>query len=525
MAPRTGLRRERARRALDLSTRAYAGAAIGRHTAGWSAGDTSADAEIAGAGTRLRERSRDLVRNNPHAAKAVSSWVSNIVGDGIMPRAVTGNPATDKKVMAAFNKWAKQCDADGQLDFYGLQTLACREMIEAGEVLARRRRRRASDGLVAPVQVQIIEGDLLDSAKTGYVQGGNVAILGVEFSPIGQRQAYWLYAQHPGFNFVSFTSRIMSAPVAAEDVIHLYEKQRTQVRGVPWATPIVRPLRDLDDYEFAEIVRKKSESCIVAIVSGDEESQEGVGPKDVDSTGNLVVDSDGRVLEKMQPGMIAYARGGKQINFNSPAVVAGYGDYKRASLKTIAAGFRMPYELLSGDLSEVNFSSIRAGLIEYRRLVSAMQWQIFIPMFCQRIWDWFVDAAFLAGEIDVDVVPVEWSPPKFEWVDPYKDALAELLAIRSGTRTWREVVSEHGRNPDDVLAEIIAHNAALDKGNVTLDSDPRRVNKVGTAQVFGGDAAQQDGLDIGGGLHNRSVDWKQIALLLMADVPQSRQLS
>ena len=82
---------------------------------------------------------RDLVRNNPHAAKAVAVLVNNIVGAGIMPRAASGNDKLDRKVDALFARWSDAADADGQLDFYGLQTLICREMVEAGEVLVRRR--------------------------------------------------------------------------------------------------------------------------------------------------------------------------------------------------------------------------------------------------------------------------------------------------------------------------------------------------------------------------------------------------
>src|SRR6202008_1658665 len=94
VAPRMALKRIRARAALDLVTRAYAGAALGRHTDGWKTSPSSADSEIASAGSRLRDRHRDLVRNNPNAAKAVSSWVTNLVGDGISPR------TPDPKVMA-----------------------------------------------------------------------------------------------------------------------------------------------------------------------------------------------------------------------------------------------------------------------------------------------------------------------------------------------------------------------------------------------------------------------------------------
>ena len=176
------------------------------------------------------------------------------------------------------------------------------------------------------------------------------------------------------------------------------------------------------------------------------------------------------------------ARGGKDIRFNQPSATGGYGEYKRASLHTISAGFRVPYELLTGDLSQVNYSSIRAGLVEFRRMIDAVQWQLFIPMLCTPVWRWFTEAAWAAGQIPTPDVPVEWSPPKFEAVDPQKDAMANLLAIRSGTMTLAEVIARQGRNPDAVLAEIAATNAKLDALGLVLDSDPRRVTKTGSAQ-------------------------------------------
>ena len=144
VAPRMAARRVLARQAFETLTRGYDGASKGRRTEGWRAPGSSADTEIGVAGALLRDRMRDLVRNNPHAAKAVAVLVNNIVGAGIMPRAASGDEALDRKVDALFERWTADCDADGQLDFYGLQTLICREMVEAGEVLVRRRLRRAS---------------------------------------------------------------------------------------------------------------------------------------------------------------------------------------------------------------------------------------------------------------------------------------------------------------------------------------------------------------------------------------------
>ncbi|RCK26784.1 portal protein [Thalassospira profundimaris] len=475
VAPRAVTRRALARQAFDGLARGYDGAAKGRRTDGWRTPGTSADTEVAMASALLRDRMRDLVRNNPHAAKAVSVLVNNIIGAGIMPRATSGDEKLDRTVNALWEQWSRRCDADGQLDFYGLQTLICREMVEAGEVLVRRRLRRPSDGLDVPLQVQILEADFLDATKSGQGSGKGRLVQGVEFDGIGRRTAYWLHESHPGDVFGAWQGGLQSHPIPARDIVHVYEKQRVQVRGVPWGAPVIRSLRDLDDYEVAEIVRKKTEACVTAIVFGDEETQQGVAP--------AVVDADGKRIEQFEPGLIAYARGGKDIRFNQPAAVGGYAEYKRASLHTIAAGFRVPYELLTGDLSQVNYSSIRAGLVEFRRMIDAVQWQLFIPMLCQPVWDWFTQAAWAAGRIPEPVVPVEWAPPKFDAVDPLKDAMADLLSVRSGTMTLAEAIARQGRNPDAVLAEIAATNAKLDEAGIVLDSDPRRVTKTGSAQA------------------------------------------
>jgi lambda family phage portal protein len=375
-APEAGVRRALARRSFDAlatKTRGYDGAAKGRRTDGWKAAGTSADAEIAAASGLLRDRMRDLTRNNPHAAKAVSVLVNNIVGSGIIPRAATGpTPGSTRRWTGSGGEWSAACDADGQLDIFGLQTLAVREMIEAGEVLIRRRPRRLSDGLAVPLQVQIIEADLLDNTRNGDLADGgryrfraSSSIPSADAAPTGFMPSILATPSSP------CAGVWRASPSRPSDVLHLYEKQRTQVRGVPWGTPVMRALRDLDDWTQAELVRKKTEACVVGIVLGADEADQGIAPS--------VVDADGNRVEQFEPGLIAYARGGKDIRFNQPATTAGVGEWLRAQLHIVAAGFRMPYELLTGDLSQVNYSSIRAGLVEFRRLIDAVQWQIVIP--------------------------------------------------------------------------------------------------------------------------------------------------
>ncbi|MGU3286467.1 phage portal protein [Methylobacterium mesophilicum] len=500
---------------LKLAQRAYEGASQGRLSEGWFTSSTSADTEIWSASRTLRDRSRELVRNNPHAAKAVAAMVAAIVGDGVMPRPKTGDDAKNRKVREAFDAWASkdQCDADGALDFYGIQTLAVREIIEGGEVLLRRRLRFATDGFEVPVQIQVLESDFLDSYKNGYQSDRNnrFAIQGIEFNTagpqIGKPGAYWLYPEHPGSIFLTQRQSMVSSAVPASEILHVFEKQRTQVRGVPWGTPAFSTLRHLGDYEEAELVRKKIEASMVGIVTGDDDLEPGINQdpnKTIDDYAEQpgIYDVYGNPVERFEPGMFAYARGGKTITFNSPATIGGYNEYKVSQLRTIAAGYRVPYEMLSGDLSQVNFSSGRMGLLEFRRFVRAIQWQMLIPMMLQPIWNWFCEAAYLAGKIDSPIVPVEWSPPAFEWINPTDDVAAATEAMRTGQRSWEEIIAESGRDPEAVYLEIKKFQDRCRADGVVLDSDPSATSGRGVAQKdapaksgFGGDrSAASDAL-------------------------------
>src|SRR5690348_15373182 len=83
--------------------------------------------------------------------------------------------------------------------------------------------------------IQLLEPDFLDDSRLGVLPNGNKVVQGVEFDPIGQRAAYWLFPEHPGNNFAIAAMGLVSKPVPASEIAHLYEHQRTQARGVPWA--------------------------------------------------------------------------------------------------------------------------------------------------------------------------------------------------------------------------------------------------------------------------------------------------
>jgi len=175
-SPQSAFKRKQARIAIDVLARGYEGAKTGRRIDDWITSGTSANAEISGAGNRLRERSRDLVRNNCYGSKAVEIFVGNAIGTGITAQARTSSERLNKQIMAAWNEWCQFCDADGDLDFYGLQALAARAMYESGECFILFRDRGLSSTMRVPLQLQILEADFLDTAKSTVGENGNTRI-------------------------------------------------------------------------------------------------------------------------------------------------------------------------------------------------------------------------------------------------------------------------------------------------------------------------------------------------------------
>lgn len=452
--------------------RFFDGASTGRLYANWVGASTGPNTEVQQGLIQLRNRSRESVRNNPIAARAVDALTANIVGAGIRPRLVDATEDMRALVHGLWDRWSADCSVSDSLTVYGLQALAVRAMVESGEVFLRRRWRRPEDGLAVPMQVQILEPDFCPVYQQTVIEGqaGGQVVQGVEFDAIDRRAAYWLYRRHPGEYFGLLAGGLVPVRVAAVDVSHLYEPQRPgQVRGTPALSPILTSLRDLADYDLSERQRKKSEAGVAGFVIPGDNSDFGeesiASPEVVDVNDNLVDD--------IEPGMLAVLRNGKDIRFTQPAANAGYADYIRTQVRLIATGLNMPYELF-GDLSQVNYSSYRAGWVEFRRRVTTLQQNVVIPLLCEPLWRWFIDAAVAGGQLPAGDYRVKWIPPRFEDVDRLKEVQASVAEIRAGLRSWRDAVHAQGDDPDETLAELAQDFAAIRAKDLWLDSDPNK---------------------------------------------------
>lgn len=474
ISPATALRRKVSEHKLDLfdKVRQYDGAGFGKGTKGWQALSSSANLENFQSIVTLRNRSRDLVRNNAFAKRAKQIVFTNIVGAGIRAKIKGTTPKEDKKVKDTWRKWAEttECDYDGKQTLYGMQSIVMGAVFESGECLARKRYVNDKNSLL-PVKIQVVEADLLDHNRN-YPYGTNLSetnpggyiIQGIEFDKNGRLVAYWLFDRHP-YDLVS--TNITSHRVESSEIMHIYEIERPgQVRGVSSIAPVMLKVKHFDDYEYTELLRQKVAACYSVFIT--DEADDGTGSL---TEGQIKNARDGQ-LQKLEPARIEYLPPGKSISFSAPPTTQNYDSYGRAIQRSIAAGMGVTYESMTGDYSNVNFSSGRMGWIESQRLNEHKQNNVMIPMFCNKSFDWFLQGCAIIGITTNKLIYAEWIPPRREMIDPVKETKSLSDLVRNGFKSWEMAVMELGDDPEILFAQLVKEDKLFRENELMLACDP-----------------------------------------------------
>ncbi len=425
-----------------------------RRLRGWQPPLENINALVASGGPRLLARARELVVTNGYAANACEAFAANLVGDGIKPSSLLEDGELRDRVQRLWLAWTDEADADGLTDFYGLQAMVAREMFVAGECFVRLRPRRPEDGLRVPLQCQLLQSEMLPFDKTETAPNGNAIRCGIEFDRIGPRVAYHFRRRHPGDSTDRGDVLPETVRVPAADVLHIYRPlDAGQIRGLPHVAPAMVRLFLLDQYDDAELDRKKTAAMFAGFITKAAPEEQLMGAvEDAD---------DGTGIASLEPGTLQVLLPGEDVKFSSPADVGGgYEAFQYRTLLAIAASLGLPYHLVTGDVRQANYSSLRAELVEFRRRFSQLQHGVIAHQLCRPIWERWLETAVLAGALELPDMEaaraVHWIPPRWDWVDPLKDIQAQLLAIEAGLMSRRKAVEATGYD----IEEIDRENAA-----------------------------------------------------------------
>ena len=395
-----------------------------------------------------------LVAENPFARKALAALLNSYVGWG-----VTGAPTGSRKLRQMWAEWISACDYGGVLDLYGLQELWATSQFRDGEVFIVRRIVKVEPGQV-PLRLQTFDKGMLAT----HMVGRNIH-RGIEYDGEGRPVAYHFYRGRPGQAWA--TLETVRHP--AEDVIHLFHREWVgQTEGVSAFDSVVKRLGDVEEGIEAEVVKANISACLVGFRYRTP-NQDGDDPNIGLETGQ---DIGGAPVEEFRPGMIETLDNGEEITFSNPPRTGGIADLARFALLASAAGANVTYEQMTGDLSNVNFSSYRAGALEFKRTIGRLQYLTFIPICLNRVFGWFTQAGYEAGVLGKASASIKWTPPPFESIDRKGDAEADILEMEAGLENRPNLLNSRGYDHDTFMAETAASLKVSQDLGLTFKGDP-----------------------------------------------------
>jgi len=472
----------------------FAGGQISRLTsslANWS-GSINADNDMAL--PIMRSRARALAANNEHGKRFLSLVATNVVGrrnPKLQVRAMKdardpNKPTTlDKSANDAieihWDRWGKTADLSGRhRSLYQMMRTLIKGVARDGEGLVRIvRNRRLPYGMA----LQLLEADRLDDTLNQRLANGATVRQGVEIDGTGRAVAYYIKTSHPGEHYMTQTAGVERVPVS--EVLHVFLTERAeQVRGVTWFHAVI--LRGSIIHKFEEsavIAAHIGASKIATLERADDAPDAAMGMADAKTSAGLSMSVEAGEMFELPPGY-------KLNSWNPDYPHQNFESFLKACLRGLAAGFDIAAHNLTGDMTEVNYSSARiAELAEREAWMYLQDW--FIESFCVPIYEEWLALALLTGSITFDIsgksLPADkldkfrqasrFQGRRWSWVDPLKEAEANEKQLNNRLTSRTRLAAEQGEEFDDILDELAQEDEAIKAANLvpSAPSVPRTV--------------------------------------------------
>lgn len=443
----------------------YSGAQRNRLTTDWvRSWIRSADQEIRWDHRSLVGRSRELFRNDPYAKRYARLLRNNVVGPhGVMMQARVKKANGDfdttinDQIESEWEEWSLpgNCTTDGRLGLRGLCGGVLEGLARDGEVLVQPMRGWKNRWGYA---IRLIDPDLLDVEYNREERGtDNEVRMGVELDPWGRAVAYHMLQRHPSDG----GRRAKRKRVMAADLWHLYVVERPgQTRGVPWIAPSMVRMKWLGDYEQGELLAAKAASHKMGFFTQKAELEE-------DPTTFREDDEDGEeqtLISESEPMRFDLLPEGVEFTAYDPThPTTAFSDFEKSILRGISMGMDASYASLSGDLSDVNFTSSRTGLKQEQDAYKWLQ-QDLIDQFLRPLYlDWFTHA-MTSGALDLPARNMArwrvhgWLPRGWEYVQPREQTESDLAAVDRGLNSLTRIAAAQGRDLEEIFAERAREN-------------------------------------------------------------------
>lgn len=509
--PAAGMERLKSRVVLASAGGYTGGKRDRRATRNWRPGGTSINEELTVDLPDLRARSRDLARNVPIATGAINTVVTSVVGDGLVLQVQVDREALgltqdqaeawQRSAEREFAIWARRPDFGSRLNFDEMQALVLRAVLESGDVLVVRRRRRDAPDTYG-LKLLVVEADRLCNPNRR--ANTDNLIDGVEMDVDGVPVAYHIASRHPGDGKTVTWRRYDSGSsvTGMPQILHLYPTLRPgQVRGVPWTAPVVETIKQLGDYGEAEI-RAAVVSAMFTVFIKQPSIDDGENPL-VGATGSGT-SADAATEIELGTGAIVDLGPGEEPVFADPKRPnTAFDAFVTAMSRHIGVALELPYELLLKSFT-ASYSASRAAL--------EMAWQMFRTRrswlawkFCQPVYEWVITEAVASGRLAAPgffADPVireawlgsDWIGPARIQLDPLKEANADLVDLNMRVKTRQQIIMERTGGSFEAKHQQIVREERMAESD-GLNRTPQSVSAALQPAETRQEAAPDDGAE------------------------------
>lgn len=461
------VRQRIARGPASHARRSFQAGTTDRLTASWTVTDETINQSLVRTLRTMRARSRDFERNSEFGRKFFSLVQTNIIGDaGIALKMDCRRPdgSVDEqdcqRIERAHARWWKrgELDVTGKLSGKAFERLVTKMMARDGEVLVRLL--RGTNMGIHRIRVQVLPGHLLEELHNVDLANGNSIRMGVELDPYRRPVAYHIRLQ-PGLSDIYGQAAQRYERVPAEDIIHLFvPEEAEQWRGVPWAFVALRGNRQLDQFDEAALIAANVGASQMGFFQQKDAEAGAIGDPDSE-------DANGDFIEQVEPGSWNVVPDGYEVaKFDPRYPNEVFDPFTKAVARKIATGLLTSYHTLTGDLTGVNYSSIRAGTLDDRDSWKVLQDVVIEGLRGRLFSEWLVRA--LQFDPDLRTMPMskldKFDAPLFyarrwDWVDPQSDMTANEKAVGLGIKSRAQIIRERGQDPEQVWKELDVEKA------------------------------------------------------------------
>jgi len=450
--------------------------------ASWIPSNNTANIDIKKDLKSIRNRSRELMRNDDYAKKFKRMIKSNVVGSQgikLQNQAKDTNGNLDKKandiIETAWKKWCKKgnCDVTGKYSFIDIMKMVMGTLAEDGEVLIRKVKGFDNEFGFA---LQLLEADHLDEQ---YNDKDRNILMGIEYDKWNKPVAYHLHKTHPGNQ--TLTNRDTTRErIPADEINHLFLPLRiSATRGVPWMHTAMTRMKMVNGYEEAELVGARLGASKAGFYTRNQ--------ADGEYGGDTVV--GGTPVNEVTPGEFEILPEGWDFKSYDPQHPStAFKDFMKVVLRGISSGLDVSYNTLANDLEGVNYSSLRSGVLEEREVWKDLQKWLAEHLLDDVFADW-LDMALLTKTVPLPFFKYDkfnsptWLPRGFAWVDPLKDMQSNILASKEGLKTHTQIASEMGQDIEELYQQLAKEKELRAKYGITTISEAELMQLIASTVV------------------------------------------